>query len=56
MLTKENEHLLSVNFLGGNAVCNYCRSIGHFLCGAERAKSFVYVNLRCTESNLKRIA
>jgi len=44
--------LLSLSFLRGNTVCNCCRNIRHFLCGAERVKRFVYVNLRGIVSNL----
>jgi len=48
--------LLSVSFLRWSAACNCCRNIGHFLCGAERVKRFVYVNLRGVVRNLKQIS
>ena len=55
MLTKTN--VCSVqNFLGEKTVCNCYRNIGQFLCGAERVMRFVYVNLHCIVSNLKRIS
>ena len=42
--------------LRGSTVCNRCRNTGQFLCGVERVKRFVYVNLRCIVRNLKRIS
>jgi len=35
--------------------CDFCRNMGHFLCGVERVKRFVNVHLHCIVSNLEMI-
>jgi len=36
-------------------ICDCCRSIGYFLCGVDRVKSFTNVYLHCIVRNLKKI-